>query len=163
MDSWLHSSQDKKSQGIIYAHLRDHCFLSLPSPSTLTRYIDVVRVETGISTEMIDILSNKVNTANERYGILMFDEIHLREGMRFSSKVLEFDGLVDFGEFTPSAQRKQMADTGLVFMYRPIRDGWVQTVGLFLSKGPTPASVLSKLILKLIIALESHGLWVCNC
>jgi len=56
-----------------------------------------------------------------------------------------------------------MADTGLVFMYRPIRDGWVQTVGLFLSKGPTPASVLSKLILKLIIALESHGLWVRNC
>jgi hypothetical protein len=112
-----------------YAHLRDHCFLSLPSPSTLTRYIDLVRVETGISTEMIDILSNKVKTANERHGILIFDEIHLRQGMRFSSKVLEFKGLVDFGEFTPSAQRKEMADTGLVFMYRPIRDGWVQTVG----------------------------------
>jgi len=89
-----------------YAYLRDHCFLSLPSPSTLTRYIDVVHVETGISTEMIDILSNKVKTAPDRHGILIFDEIYLRQGMRFSSKVLEFAGLVDFSEFTPSAQWK---------------------------------------------------------
>jgi hypothetical protein len=146
-----------------YAHLRDHCFLSLPSPSTLARYIDVVHVETGVSTQMINLLGNKVSTASQRHGILIFDEIHLREGMRFSTKVLEFEGLVDFGEFTPNAQRKRLADTGLVFMYRPIQDGWVQTVGVFLSKGPTPASVLSKLLLKLLIALESHGLFVCIC
>ena len=144
-----------------YAHLRDNSFLSLPSPSTLARYIDVVRVETGVSTEMINLLSRKVTTPLQRHGLLIFDEIHLREGMRFSSRVLEFEGLVDFGEFTPSSQRKQLADTALVFMYRPVLDGWVQTVGMFLSKGPTPASILTKLLLKLIIALESHGLWVC--
>lgn len=143
-----------------YAHLRDHCFLSLPSRPTLTRYIDVIRIGTGISDDMIELLTKKISTDAERHGILMFDEVKLREGMKFNTKNMEFEGMVDFGEFTPSGYTDKHADTGLVFMYRPIFGSWVQTVGMFLSKGPTSSSILSKLLMKLLIALESHNIWV---
>jgi len=46
-------------------------------------------------------------------------------------------------------------------MYRPLFAGWVQAVAMFLSAGATPASILTKLLLKVILVLESHGLWVC--
>ena len=90
----------------------------------------------------------------------MFDEVKLREGIKFNTSSMEFEGLVDFSEFKCFKNDKLPADTGLVFMYRPILGGWVQSVGMYLSKGPTPSSVLSKILLKLIIALESHGLRV---
>ena len=101
-----------------------------------------------------------MSAASERHGLLIFDEIHLRPGMRFSSKSLDFEGLVDFGAFTKISQQKELADTGLVFMYRPVGYSWVQAVGVFLSKGPTPSVILSKILTKIVIALESHGLWV---
>ena len=79
-----------------------------------------MRIETGLSNEMISLLSQKVSAASERHGLLVFDEIRLRPGMRFSSKSLDFEGLVDFGEFTKISQQKELADTGLVFVYRPV-------------------------------------------
>jgi len=40
----------------------------------------------------------------------MFDEVKLREGVKFSVKNLEFEGLVDFGEIKTD---RKPADTGL--------------------------------------------------
>lgn len=144
-----------------YEHLRDHSFLALPTRRTLGQYIDVVNAETGIAEDVIKLISQRVNSAAERRGVLMFDEVKLREGIRFNSKLMEFDGLVDFSEFQDTKNQNIPADTGLVFMYRPVMGQWVQSVGMFLSRGATPASVLSKILLKLILALESHDLWVC--
>jgi hypothetical protein len=145
-----------------YEHLREHCFLSLPTRRTLGRYIDVVHAETGIAEDVIKLISQRVNSVAERRGVLMFDEVKLREGIRFNSKLMEFVGLVDFSEFHDNKNHNLPADTGLVFMYWPVMGQWVQSVGMLLSRVATPASVLSKILLKLILALESHDLWVCN-
>ena len=144
-----------------YTHLRDHNFLSLPSKSTLNRYMDFVRAECGISAECLDILHKKVSTPADRHGILLFDEIKLRTGVKFDIQNLTFSGLVNLDEFTQPKDRKEAADYGLVFMYRPFRGSWTQTVAMFLSKGPTRSVVLSKLMVKVIVALESLDLWVC--
>lgn len=143
-----------------YEHLREHSFLTLPAKRTLARYIDVIRVETGISEDAIKLVKQRVTSPAERHGLLMFDEVKLREGIKFNTGSMEFEGLVDFSEFQSNKNNRLPADTGLVFMYRPIMGGWVQSVGMYLSKGPTPSSVLSKILLKLLLALESHGLWV---
>ena len=144
-----------------YEQLRDHSFLALPTRRTLGRYIDVVNAETGIAEDVNQLIRQRVNSVEERRGVLMFDAVKLREGIRFNSKLMEFDGLVDFSEFQNTKNQNLPADTGLVFMYRPVMGQWVQSVGMFLSRGATPASVLSQILLKLIIALESHDLWVC--
>jgi len=86
--------------------------------------------------------------------MLLFDEVKLCEGVRFSVKQLEFEGLVDLREF---ASDRKLADTDLVLMYRPLLAGWVQTVAMFLSCGAMLAATLSKLLLKVILTLESHG------
>jgi len=99
-----------------YRHLRDNGYLSLPSRSTLQRYIDVIRAEPGIATDVIKHMSSKVQSPceSERHGILMFDEIKLCEGISFNTKAMEFEGYVDFGEFCSKQQSNSPADTGLV-------------------------------------------------
>jgi hypothetical protein len=143
-----------------YSHLRDHKFLPLPSRNTLGRYIDAIRAETGISEEILAHLQSKLGDDADRHGVLMFDEIKLRHGIRFNTKSLRFEGLVDLTEFGYNGKEYEAADTGLVFMYRPLMASWVQSVAVYLSKGPTPSSTLTKLLLKIIFALESHGFLV---
>lgn len=143
-----------------YSHLRDQNFLALPSKTTLQRYMDVVRAECGISTESLQLLKEKVCTPADRHGILIFDEVKLRTGVKFDMRSLVFSGLVDLNEFTEAKDRCSPADYGLVFMYRPFFGAWTQTVAMFLSNGPTRSNILTKLMLKVIVALESLDLWV---
>jgi len=144
-----------------YNHLREHQFLALPAKSTLQRYMDVVRAECGISSESLELIQQKVVTNSERHGIVIFDKIKLRMGVKFDIRTLKFSGLVSFDEFTSSSDRKLPADYGLVFMYRPFLGAWTQTVAMFLSHGPTRTNTLQKLLTKVIVALESLDLWVC--
>ena len=58
----------------------------------------------------------------------MFNEVKLRESIKFSFRNLEFEGLVEFCEFTPKGHEQKYVDTGLVFMYRPILGNWVQAI-----------------------------------
>jgi len=43
-----------------YSHLRDHAFLLLPSRTTLSRYVGVIRAQAGISDEALEILAKKL-------------------------------------------------------------------------------------------------------
>src|SRR6218665_988093 len=45
-------------------------------------------------------------------------------------------------------------------MYRPFMGSWTQTVAMFLSKRSTRSAILSKLMVKVIVAFESIDLWV---
>jgi hypothetical protein len=122
--------------------------------------MDMVRAQCGISSDCIELLRQKMSTSADRHGILLFDEVKLRTGVKFDIRNLTFSGLVDLDEFTPTKDKMSAADYGLVFMYRPFLGSWMQTVAMFLSKGPTRSAVLSKLVVKVIIALESIDLWV---
>jgi hypothetical protein len=75
-------------------------------------------------------------------------------------KDLTCEGLVDLSEFTPEEDKGKHANYGLVFIYRPFIGSWVQAVAMFLSHGPTKSCSLSQIILKVIIAVESHELLV---
>ena len=143
-----------------YEHLRDREMLPLPSKNTLHNYINVVKAETGIHDDVLKLLQSKVTTANDRRGILCFEEIKLHEDVKFNVKTLEFEGFVDFGEFTPVGSENKKADHALVFLYRPFLGSWIQTVALYLSRGAASGDVLAKLMLKCILALESHELCV---
>jgi hypothetical protein len=97
--------------------LRDHSFLALPTHQTLGRYIDVVNAETGIAEDVIQLFIQRVNSVAERRGVLIFDEVKLREGIRSNTTLMEFVGLVDFSGFQDMKNQSLPADTGLVFMY----------------------------------------------
>ena len=48
-----------------YEHMREHAFLVLPTRRTLCRYIDVLHAETGISEEVIKLISQRVTSESE--------------------------------------------------------------------------------------------------
>lgn len=95
---------------------------------------------------------------NQRHGILLVDEMGTRTSILVNSQNLTYTGLVDFGEENVSGTSiKDTADHGLVLMFQPLADTYIQPIAVFASKGPTKGSVLAKVIVKAIILLEKIG------
>jgi hypothetical protein len=77
-----------------------------------------------------------------------------------SISILQFEGFVDLGDYTPKKQKSELGDHGLVFMFRPFKGNWVQAIGCFLSKNNADANVLAKLTIEAIALLENAGFFV---
>jgi hypothetical protein len=85
----------------------------------------------------------------QKHGVILLDEIHLRESISVNSKKLTYSGLIDFGIDGPRASNlNEKADHGLVIMYQPIADFYSQPIGVFASKGPVSGEILAQLIIK---------------
>jgi len=94
-----------------------------------------VRADCDVSQECLNL--PLVSTRAEWHGIVIIDEIKLRVGLKFNLRNLKFSWLINLCEFTSAKDRKDPADYGLVFMYRPFMGYWTPTVAMFLSKRPT--------------------------
>lgn len=95
---------------------------------------------------------------NQRHRLLLVDEMGTRTSVLVNSQNLTYTGLIDFGEENPSGTSvKDMADHGLVLMFQPLADTYVQPIAVFGSKGPTKEITLAKVIVKAIILLEKNG------
>ncbi|KZS05245.1 Uncharacterized protein APZ42_031632 [Daphnia magna] len=78
-----------------------------------------------------------------------------------SPKKLRFEGFADYGlddiNEDPKAATDQLADHCLVFIFLPYRSSWVQPIAVFATKGLAPGHIISRLLLKAIVALETIG------
>lgn len=83
-----------------YRHIQKHNLLLLPSISLLYQLLHVLKCEYGINKHAIKSEFEGLNE-DKRFGILIFDDIKLREGTRFKKSNLKLDGFVNLGEFTP--------------------------------------------------------------
>ena len=74
---------------------------------------------------------------------------------------LRFKGFADYGldniNEDPKAATDQLADHCLVFICRPYRSSLVQSIAVFATKGAAPGHIISRLLLKAIVALETFG------
>lgn len=81
----------------------------------------------------------------------------LSESLSYDSENLEVFGFTDLGKFTPKNQVKVRGDHALVFLFKPFRGQWVQSLGSFLSRGCATGEILHELVLECTILLENAG------
>lgn len=121
-----------------------HRFLQLPSHAILRWYIDVVRTDTCISEDILCQLQQRSTSDADCHGVLIFD-IKPREGIKFRIKYLRFEEIVELSEFSSkNGKSQQSADSGLLFVYRPVKTNCIQPVPMFLSNGPVSSLILNK-------------------
>lgn len=71
----------------------------------------------------------------EKHGILIFDEISLRESIEVNSNCLTYSGLEDFGRDADIQHYGEKANHGLVFMFQSLHSNFSQSIAVFTSKG----------------------------
>ena len=84
-----------------YDELRNSKVLTLPSRRTLRDYRNAIRPSVGFNPEVIDELKNMVSKFkdHQRYIVLSFDEIKIRENLVFDKHTNELIGFVDLGMY----------------------------------------------------------------
>ncbi|CAI6371510.1 unnamed protein product [Macrosiphum euphorbiae] len=91
----------------------------------------------------------------QRHGMLLFDEIFVRESVNFDSQNSTYKGLEDFGGEAPTSGLK--ANHGLVFLFQSFSANFTQPIAIFASRDPVKGTVLAQLVIKAICLLENAG------
>jgi len=70
----------------------------------------------------------------EKHGVLLFDEIFLRESVNVDTKTLTYCGLEDFGKDNSNLNSGRKADHALVMMFQSFGCNITQPIAVFASK-----------------------------
>ncbi|KAH7953547.1 hypothetical protein HPB49_009967 [Dermacentor silvarum] len=138
-----------------YDFLRRNDLMPLPAVSTVRKYISLVRPECGFDGKFFEAFKKRLLSKKDiqRHGMLVFDEIQVRQGREVNAKTFSYIGQVQHHD----TSEPPLADHALVFMFVPFADSYTQPVGVFASKGPTKGIELAKLLLEAITLLEQAG------
>lgn len=126
----------------------------------IRRYLSMINMKCGFDKHFFEVFEKHIRgkAPLKRHGILLVDEISLRESISVVSSDLTYRGLVDFGEDGKKAESvDEKANTGLVFMFQPLADNYTQPIAVFAFRGPVKGVELAKLITKALILLENFG------
>lgn len=147
-----------------YRHIREEGLLPLPCPSTLRRLLSSSDNKFGFNELALQNIKSAMEgkKASDRWGCLMFDEMTITGDVTFDPKLLEWHGIVDYGDGKDPPERG-IADHALVFIFRPFNEDWVQPFACFATKGAAKGDVLYELITKAICMLFNHSAIVKNC
>ncbi|XP_071642320.1 uncharacterized protein [Temnothorax longispinosus] len=142
-----------------YNHLRNHNILTLPCIDTLNRYIQAIKGCYDFQENTFKMLkekSAKMEPSDVR-GVLLLDEMKVSKTVAFNRNNLQVEGFTNLGKYTPKHQAGKKEDHALVFMFKPFKGKWVQTLGCFLSCGSASGAVLHQLVMECIILTEKSG------
>ncbi|XP_050066806.1 uncharacterized protein LOC126555886 [Aphis gossypii] len=120
-----------------YTFLREQDILPLPCTRTVRKYLFLIKTKCGFDEKFFQLLKKKLAmlSPQQRHGMLIYDEIILRESIDVDSKSLTYIGLEDFGEDMESTGLK--ANHALVFMFQSLCTNFSQPIAVFASRGPT--------------------------
>lgn len=121
--------------GKAYETIRNSGIITLPSSRTLRDYKHLSSVKVGFSVEadrqLVDILAQKDDLA--KYGMLLFDEMYVKQGLVFEKSTGAMFGFTDLGEVNnqlddyekllsgdTTGLQRPLAKTMLVFMFKGI-------------------------------------------
>ncbi|KAH9367695.1 hypothetical protein HPB48_007807 [Haemaphysalis longicornis] len=140
-----------------YRFLRGSNILPLPCVKTVRKYVSAVGMKCGFDAEFFLALKKKLEARSEfqKHGMLLFDEIQVRERKCVESRTLTYIGFVDNGN--GNGETSALANHALVFMFCPFGENYAQPIGVFASRGATKGTVLSQLVLQAIVMLEEAG------
>ena len=155
IESLLLSMKSPKS----YRNLRDNKLLPLPSESNLQRLLSSSDCGFGFNERALENISKVLSKLPRhlRYGTLMWDEISIKKDLTWDSKMLKWNGVVNFGSDIKAATKHGLTDHVLVLLFRPFRQKWIQPIAWFASKGAADNNTLAEIIVKAIVMLHRSG------
>ncbi|KAG0435919.1 hypothetical protein HPB47_018243 [Ixodes persulcatus] len=144
----------------LYEHLRSHNIISLPSKSTLKRYLRTYKTAFGFSHKVLSQLKKRTRhiSSFKLRGGLLVDEVKLSEHLNVTSSG-RIEGFVDLGHFTAEEQDIP-CDHGMIVMFVPFTGKWTQVIGAFATRGNVKAEMLAKILIEATILAEASGLLV---
>jgi len=139
--------------------LLEEQYNAIAQVSTIRRYLSLIDTSCGFDKQFLALFKKHLEKKSrmQKHGIILVDEISVREALTVCSKSLTYKGLVDFGEDYKASDINEKATSCLVFMFQPLADTYSQPVAVFASRGPVVGTELAKLMLKCIILLEQSG------
>lgn len=145
----------------LYEHIRKNKIMTLPSRTSLRRYLKSYRRGFGLSEKVFAAVAEKTKSMDsfQRHGGLLIDEIKLSEHLSLGSDGT-IEGFVDLGKFTPESERSVACDHGLVVLFVPFTGTWHQIIGVFASRSNVKSEMLGKIILEAVVMCENAGLHV---
>uniref|UniRef100_A0A2S2P2Y1 Transposable element P transposase-like RNase H domain-containing protein n=1 Tax=Schizaphis graminum TaxID=13262 RepID=A0A2S2P2Y1_SCHGA len=119
-----------------YNFLREQDILPLPCPRTIRWCLSLINIQCGFDKQFFQLLKKRVGvlTNEQKHGMLVFDEIFLKESFNVNSQTLTHSGLEDFGDEIDSSWLK--ANHALVFIYQSLSLNFTQSIAVFASRGP---------------------------
>lgn len=150
----------KMKSAKLYEHLRKHNIISLPSKSTLKRYLRLFKSGFGFNEKVLRKLKEKTThiSSFRRRGGLLVDEIKLSEHLTVTSTG-HIEGFVDMGPFTTDGQNVP-CDHGMIVMFVPLTGKWNQVIGAFATSSNVKGEMLAKILIEATILAEASGLFV---
>lgn len=144
-----------------YNFLRTNEILPLPAVSTMRRYLSRVNLKCGLDESFFEAFKKKMKERSqyEQHGLLIFDEMQVKESINLNVKTMKLVGVQDFGTesaFTSKSSDKR-ANHALVFMFTSLGTNFTQPVAVFAAKGATKGTCLAQLLLAIIKKLEKSG------
>jgi len=144
----------------MYKFMLKNEILPLPCVQTIKRHHSLVKLDFGFDPAFFEMFKKKINlkTQQQKYGVLIFDEMIVRKSLKTDPKTLRYQGVVDFGnDDIASTKNEALADHALVFGFSSLRENYFQPIGCFAAKGATNDVTLAKLIVQAILLLEHVG------
>lgn len=122
-----------------YKFLRDQNIIPLPCINTVRKYLLAIKIGCGFDPNFFKLLKNKFSSKNkfQRKGIVLLDEISLRESICVNSRTLTYIGLEDCGGEIDSKQGSNLkANNALIFKWQSLGENVAQPIAVFASTGP---------------------------
>lgn len=97
-----------------------------------------------------------------RRGSLLWDEMSITKCLEYDAQKMRFELFIDYGSSDMLDSHSEINDNEvayhcLVFIFRPCRSSWLQPIAVFTTKEAIPGSIISRLLTKAIVALETAG------
>jgi len=125
----------------------------------LQSLLNTVQFRTGINTHVFYALRHSMQKMSEkgRYCCLIFDEMSIRENVRFNQQFNCIEGSEDLGS---QGRTCNIANHALLFMVRGLHRKCKQSVAYYLSRGCTKAERLVQFLKEVLHASQNIGLHV---
>jgi len=149
----------------MYNFLLKNDILPLPSVRTIKRRMSSVKIECGFDPCFFEGFAKKMEakTEQQKYGLLIFDEISVRKSLKTDQHSMRYQGVVNFDdEEAKSTNPDDLGDHALVFGFQSLQEDYFQPIACFAAKGATKGVILAKLIIQAILLLEKAGAKVCG-
>lgn len=120
--------------------------------------MSLISTKCGFDDKFFQLLEKKFNllSSEQLHGILVFDEIFLRESLSVNTSNLTYIGLEDLGNGVVNDKLEKKADHGLVFLFRSLSSNYSQPIAMFASKGPVAGKFVFKKSNIILISRNFH-------
>lgn len=113
----------KMKSNAAFKNLRSNKILPLTSPFNIRKLISSSNCHFGFNELGLENIEGAPKDFKKddpaRYGCLMWDEVHLVNGVKFDSHRRVWDGIVNYGSDFSELKAESLAGHALVLIYRP--------------------------------------------